>query len=69
MDEHAKAKNLSRNRFVIHAIQKALEEEDAWSTDFLDALGDPNPSIAKEVDEMLDAIHSRRASRIKTFSL
>jgi hypothetical protein len=38
VDKRAKTLRLSRNRFIVDALQKALAEEPPWSPGFLDAL-------------------------------
>jgi hypothetical protein len=38
VDKRAKTLNLSRNRFIVDALQKALAAEPPWSPGFLDAL-------------------------------
>lgn len=38
VDKRAKKLKLSRNRFIVDALQKALAEEPPWSPGFLDAL-------------------------------
>ncbi len=43
VDKRAKTLNLSRNRFIVDALQKALAEEPPWSPAFLEALQDFTP--------------------------
>ena len=38
VDKRAKTLRLSRNRFIVDALQKALAVEPPWSPEFLDAL-------------------------------
>ena len=63
VDKRAREQKLSRNRFVIRALKKALEREDSWSPQFLDVLEDVDDSVAEAVDDMLEAIESRRSSK------
>ena len=63
VDMRAKEQKLSRNRFVIRALKKALEREDSWSPRFLEALEDVDDSVSEAVDDMLEAIESRRSSK------
>jgi hypothetical protein len=37
------------------------EEHSTWSAAFLKMIGTPRPELEKTVDEMMDAIHSRRS--------
>jgi hypothetical protein len=38
VDKRAKTLKLSRNRFIVTALEKALVEEPPWSSGFVDAL-------------------------------
>lgn len=38
VDERANALQLSRNRFIISALEKAIAEQTEWTADFLEAL-------------------------------
>jgi hypothetical protein len=61
VDRRAKTLKLSRNRFIVAALEKALAEEPPWSPAFLDALRDFTP-LDDEPD--LDAlIKDNRRSR------
>jgi len=65
VDVQAKTRNVSRNRFVVDALRRTLDGDERWSPEFLRALdalpGDEGMSRA--VDEMLEAVRSRRASK------
>ena len=63
IDERAKALKVSRNRFVIKALQQALISDDAWSSDLIEALEDVKASDIETVDEMLEAVVSGRTSK------
>ena len=63
IDERAKARKLSRNRFVVLALSEAIDNENEWSPRFLEALEDVDETVAKEVDSMLEGILSHRSSK------
>ena len=59
----AKTLKLSRNRFIVRALKKALSAEDEWSPEFLQALQHADRGDAETVDAMLEAIQRRRSSK------
>ena len=62
VDERAKRLKLTRNRFVIEALKKALAERDtAWSEDFVRQLG--AQADVDAIDDMLSAIKKQRSSK------
>jgi hypothetical protein len=61
VDKRAKTLKLSRNRFIVTALEKALAEEPPWSPGFLDALQDFTP-LDKEHD-LAALISDQRRSR------
>ncbi len=63
VDKRARAKQVSRNRFVVQALRKAVEEDEEWSSDFLDAINHTHSTMGKAVDEMMDDIHKNRRSK------
>jgi len=63
IDERAKARKLSRNRFVVLTLSQAIDNENAWSPQFLEALEDVDETVAEEVDSMLEEILSHRSSK------
>ena len=61
VDERAKALNLSRNRFIIEALEKALAEQAAWSPDFLHSVK-KLPEL-EPLGDLLEVIRSSRKSK------
>lgn len=61
VDERAKALNLSRNRFIIDALEKALAEQATWSPGFLEAV-ERLPQL-EPLDDLLDVIGANRRSK------
>ena len=63
IDERARARKLSRNRFVVLTLSQAIDNENEWSPQFLEALEDVDKGVAEEVDSMLEGILSHRSSK------
>jgi len=63
VDRQARRLKISRNRFIVRAIEKQLAGETAWSPGFFEQLGRVEPGDAIAVDEMLDAIQKRRTRK------
>ena len=61
LDRRAEALGLSRSQLIIQAIEKAIAESSEWSPKFLDAIGSPRADLDVAVDELMDAISSRRS--------
>lgn len=67
VDRRAKHLKISRNRFVVRALEKALEDRSEWSEGFLAALEQP-VNTNELVDEMLGHItRSRRSKKAPRF--
>ena len=62
VDRRARALRISRNRFIVRAVEKALAKEAEWSPDFFDSLSEFDRTDAAAVDEMLVAIREARTS-------
>ena len=63
IDERAKARKLSRNRFVVLTLSQAIDNENEWSPQFLEALDDVDKAVAEEADSMFEGIISHRSSK------
>jgi Ribbon-helix-helix protein, copG family len=61
VDQRAKALNLSRNRFIIAALEKALAEQAIWSPEFLESI-EKLPEL-EPLEDLLGVIHSNRRSK------
>ena len=71
LDARARELGISRNRYVIQALERAIAEETEWSPQFLEALADAakDTDSHEAVDEMMRVIRSERRSRKKPISL
>lgn len=65
LDQRAKELGLSRNRYVVRALEAAVREETAWSPRFLEMLAGATKDAdgGRTVDEMMHAISSRRTRK------
>jgi hypothetical protein len=61
VDKRAKTLKLSRNRFIVDALQKALAEAPPWSPGFLDALQTFTPLDSKH--DIAAIVRENRRSR------
>jgi hypothetical protein len=66
VDARARAEGVSRNRFITLALQRAVDEKDAWSPAFLALLRAPlPPGTAAAADRMLQEIVAHRSSKAR----
>lgn len=64
VDARAREHGLSRNRFILNAIERCLQEEERWSPGFLAELRTPlSRSDAEAVTRLVAAVASRRTSK------
>ena len=65
IDERARALRVSRNRYIVKALEFRLREETEWSADFAEFLTEAGNSqaLGETVDEMLAYIKRGRASK------
>ena len=61
VDARAKALNLSRNRFIVETLEKALSDNSTWSPEFLEFLHSTTPIDSG--GEFLKVIISNRRSK------
>jgi predicted transcriptional regulator len=63
VDRRARALKVSRNRLIVQALERELQEGTAWSPDFFARLAAPPADIASAVEEMEEAIRQGRGSK------
>jgi metal-responsive CopG/Arc/MetJ family transcriptional regulator len=63
VDERARMHRISRSRFVVRALERAIEEETSWSDEFLETLSDIDDELRDAVDELLAEVAARRGSK------
>jgi hypothetical protein len=59
VDRKARTLKISRNRLIIHALEKEVEQR-GWPPGFLEYLGVPDPELEQAVDEMMAGIRTNR---------
>lgn len=63
VDEHARQLKMSRNRFIVRALEREVAGETTWSPGFFERLADVAPGDAAAVDEMEQAIRAARTGK------
>ena len=63
VDRRAERLRISRNRFIVRAVEREVARETEWSSGFFEFLEKIDPEDARAVDKMLEAIESRRSSK------
>ena len=63
VDRRARALRISRNRLIVRALERELDQASSWSPGFFEALREVEPGISASVDEMIRAIRTRRSSK------
>jgi hypothetical protein len=52
---------ITRSQLIVQAVDRALTDQSAWSSDFLKAIGSPRPELEEALDAMMDAVRARRS--------
>ena len=63
VDRRARKERVSRNRFIVRALERALGERETWTPGFFEAVAANAARDPGAVDEMLHAIRSRRTRK------
>lgn len=66
VDRRARERKVSRNRYIIEALERTLDAESEWPAEFLERLAGraQEPVLVAAVDDMVTAIeHGRRSKR------
>jgi len=66
VDRRARALKISRNRLIVHALEREVTEGTSWSSDFFKRLESPGAGVADAADDMLEAIQRARRSKKPT---
>jgi hypothetical protein len=61
-DQRAKALGISRNRLIVRALERELQEGSDWSVGFFDRLRRIDDDTTKAVDEMMSAVLKRKVA-------
>jgi hypothetical protein len=63
VDRRARALKVSRNRLIVHALEREVTQGPEWSPDFFSRLSDPPPGVKAAADEMERTIRKGRRSK------
>ena len=63
VDRKARALHMSRNRFIIAALERELVNGATWSPGFFERLADVDTGTVASVDKLLVAVTSARRSK------
>ena len=63
VDRRARELQVSRNRLIVHALEKELQERTEWSPGFFDELLEKGPAAAVDVDALLRAVRAKRTRK------
>jgi metal-responsive CopG/Arc/MetJ family transcriptional regulator len=63
VDRRARRLKMSRNRFIVRAIEREVAAETEWSPGFFEKLAQVSLEEAAAVDEMMDAIRAGRTRK------
>jgi hypothetical protein len=62
-DQRANALGISRNRLIVRALKRELDERSEWPKGFFDFLRATDQETGQAVDEMMQAIRQSRSSK------
>lgn len=63
VDRRARALHISRNRLILKALERELQEDPGWSAGFFEQLAAPNKALADAAGEMIAHIRTSRRSK------
>lgn len=63
VDRRAKALGVSRNRLVVRALERAVNERAGWAPEFLDTLRRVDDETVAAVDQLLSDVKQARRSK------
>ncbi len=63
VDRKARALRISRNRFIIRALEHEISNETGWREGFFEILQESDPVLSSAVDKMLSSIQKNRSSK------
>jgi metal-responsive CopG/Arc/MetJ family transcriptional regulator len=63
VDRRARALKISRNRLIIQALERELNQGSDWSPGFFTRLQAPSEEVKSAVEDMQSAIQKARASK------
>jgi hypothetical protein len=63
VDRRARALKISRNRFIVQALEREVKQGSDWSPGFFDRLLTPEPGVEAAAEELRGIIQKNRRSK------
>lgn len=63
VDRRAKALGVSRNRLIIRALERVVNDRSGWAPEFLRKLRNTDPTVGETVDQLVADVTSARRSK------
>ena len=63
VDRRAKALGVSRNRLIVRALERAINDRSDWAPEFLHKLRNADPIVGKTVDRLVAEVTAARRSK------
>jgi len=63
VDRSAKALGMSRSRFIVKVLERAVSDHGDWAPEFLDRLRNVDADASEAVDELLRTVMRTRGSK------
>jgi len=63
VDRRAKALGISRNRFVVRALEQAVRERSGWTSDFLERLRRVDSETSAAAADLINDVKQARRSK------
>jgi hypothetical protein len=63
VDRRAKALGMSRNRLIVRALERAVNERSGWAPEFLQRLRNVDRDTSRAVEDLLAAVKEGRRSK------
>ena len=63
VDRRARSLKISRNRFIVQALEREVKQGSDWSPDFFANLAAPEPGVDAAAEELQSIIKSHRRSK------
>ena len=64
LDRRAREQGVSRNRVIVRAIERELQQGTGWPPGFLERFKNVDPEMKSAVDAMMDDIRRNRRSKL-----
>jgi hypothetical protein len=66
IDRKARSLRISRNQLIVRALEREVHSRGDWSPGFIERLGEADPGLSSDVDDLVVAIRAARRSKPST---